>query len=269
MNSKIYIPHLQVRHNSLVFYELPDIRPPTGLRIFSKAYTGKVSSAVDRRIRKAVDILIQKSPPQNIYNPVIKAHHAFTLGFVTLTISDNTAITGKEAHRLLLRPFLRRMRTMGRFSYIWKAEFQKRGQLHYHITWNRWIHYDFIKREWNKLQRKAGLLQKFGLKHGHYNPNSTDVHSVYRVKDIGGYLSKYLSKSNSKALKGKVWDCSRDLKIKRFNVIMENENDTLLREAINRGEVEMIEMERCVIFRTKRPLEFLTKSQRQLYSKWL
>jgi hypothetical protein len=269
MITQTKLPYLQVRHNSLVFYELSDYRPARKSLNFKPSYSGKMTSGSVKRIRKAVDILIQRSPPKMVYNPIIKKSHSFTLGFVTLTISDNTKISAKDAHKKLLRPWLRRMKSICDFEYIWKVEFQKRGQLHYHVTINEFIDYRIIKKEWNRLQRKAGLLEKFATKFKHYNPNSTDVHAVYKVKDIAAYLSKYLSKANTKKVNGKVWDCSMNLKRKRFSFVLENANDTLIRKDIELNILDPMEFDRCVIFDTKNPQKYLTPKQYQDYQKWL
>ena len=129
-----------------------------------------------------------------------------------------------------------------------KAELQERGQVHYHLTVNSFIHWQEIQNKWNKLQHKAGYLDDFAKKHRHYKPNSTDVHSVKNVKDIEAYLVKYICKNqkDKTLLNGKVWGCSSSLEGKRFSIEVDSAiNSNLLNV---KGRKELAE---CVVFRAK------------------
>ena len=167
-----------------------------------------------------------------------------------------------------MKPFLRKLRKNGDFSYMWKAELQKRGQLHYHLATNTFLPWTDIRNGWNNLQRSAGYLQKYGLKHKHYDANSTDVHGIYKVKNISAYLSKYLSKTGDSKLKGKVWDCSKDLKQKRFSFIVGNTVIDNIEKGIDIGEIEAIELEHCMIFKCKNPVKYLPPLDYKDYFQW-
>lgn len=240
------------------YYELNGYTPPKKYRWQpeDKAYSGRVTKHVKTRIKNCIDLFLQISPKRILYNPVTQGKHPFQLSFITLTISnDYENITGLRAYKELLKPFIKWMReTKGITTYVWKAEIQKRGQLHYHITTNEFLHYQEIQHKWNYLQHKAGLLKQFIEKHKHANPNSTDVHSIKNLKRIDLYLSKYLAKSeedyqeeardnshtqpllaeiimgnmlsnsevcyhNRYEINGKVWDCSENLRgAKHFTI---------------------------------------------------
>jgi len=268
MTANIPIPYLQVRNNCLLLYHLSDFRPARKVKLFKPAYSGKVTSGVSKRIGKAVDLLLQISPPKKVYNPILNITHNFTVGFVTLTIPDATKISAKDGYRRLVKPFIRVMRNRYKFDYIWKVELQKRGQLHWHITWNEWVHYLEIRKEWNKILRREGLMKGFGLKYRHYDPNSTDVHAVYKVGNIAAYLSKYLEKENSKSVDGKIWDCSKRLKGKRWATVFEYYNDDQIRDGISNGTISVVELDQCTIFKGKGLLDVLTKDQRIQYDLW-
>jgi hypothetical protein len=66
---------------------------------------------------------------------------------------------------------------------------------------------------WNRILDKHGLLLAFEKKHGHKNPNSTDVHSVRQVENLAAYLAKYLSKNSDdeNKIQGKIWGSSYSL----------------------------------------------------------
>ena len=179
-------------------------------------YSGRVTKGVQKRITKAVNLLVMFAPHRTVFNEFIGKEVPHHLSFITLTISDATInYNGKEAYEKLLKPMLRYLQSQcGMRSYIWKLELQKRGQVHYHITTPTFISYVQIRNKWNQLQRKAGMLDDYYNRFGHCDPNSTDVHSVYKVDDLTSYLIKYIAKAESEkeATTGKVWDCSHDLK---------------------------------------------------------
>jgi hypothetical protein len=212
-----------------------------------KQYSGGMTDGVRKRMAKAITIMTQAVKPRWVYNPVSLRYQYHTFSFITLTIASNKNISARTAYDHLLAPFLDWMRkTMQVKTYIWKAEMQKRGQIHYHITTPAWIHYREIRNKWNALQRDAGLLDDYAREHGHFNPNSTDVHNTRSIKKMDQYLVKELAKSfaavNAEAINdvnnmmkrgqltqeeadekvkeieaaklttiGKIWDCSTDL----------------------------------------------------------
>jgi hypothetical protein len=215
-----------------------------------------------------------------ILNTVTGKWQPFTLNFVTLTVSCSRNIGINEGYKNLLRPFLRRLQKKGKFSYMWKAEFQKRGQLHYHLTTNEFQPWTLLRNEWNNLQRKHGYLNEYARKHRHYDANSTDVHAVYKVNDLAAYLSKYMSKpmlevepefygKPPKIEKGKIWDCSVDLKQKQFSFIPTGVQQIVLSRLVKEKKIKHIVLDNCEIFKLKDPTKLLTSNQLLDYNKWL
>lgn len=224
-------PRFQVRHSSIIRYSVPS-RPLTHARnlLNYKTYAGEITNHSSKRLKKTIDILLQLSPERMVYNSVIERLVSHTVAFITLTISAKERhLTPMEGHKLLLSKWLLRMkRKAGMTTYIWKAEYQKNGQLHYHITTPSWIPYYTIRDEWNNICSKAGFLTEYHKEHPGKMPNSTDVHKVYKIKNIQSYLVKYMSKKNENRpvvdpldkdenkKYGKVWDCSMNLKQAKY-----------------------------------------------------
>jgi hypothetical protein len=267
---------LQIRHTSAIIYNqhYPTNLAIEAMRILglsnkrtdtptlidnlqdAKTYSGTVTESSKKRIQKAVNLLLMLSPSKSIYNPILQKTVNHRLSFITLTISSSTKmLTAKEAYSKLLKPFLQWFTiTKGIKTYIWKAELQKRGQIHYHITTPAFIVFSEIKEKWNYLQRKEGLLSEFKTKYGHDNPNSIDIHSVYKVKNIEAYLVKYLAKADSekKETIGKIWDCSENLKGKKYFTIPLSPNhiETIV-DLADREKLKLIECEHCAIIQMK------------------
>jgi hypothetical protein len=185
-----------------------------------KPYSGVMTKGAKKRLTKAVSLMVQSSKQRYIYNPVTQRRQLFKMSFVTLTVSSTSKmITAKEAHKELLEPFLLYLRRRHQVrNYVWKAELQKRGQIHYHITLDQFVLYTDIRDKWNELQDKAGYLEDYKALNTGRQANSTDVHAIKKVKNIEAYMVKYMSKTNSDdtGTEGKVWDCSVTLKRSKY-----------------------------------------------------
>ena len=284
-------PYLQIRNDCLLYYSLNDYRGARNIVPITKpAYSGQVTEGAKKRIQKAIDILVQKSPTRMKFNPVTGKYFPFRISFATLTFSTKKLLDTKEIYRTMLKPLLRKLRKRDQFSYVWKAEFQSNvdyqgkhkehgGQLHYHIASNQVIPWNVLRKEWNHLQRKNGHLEEFGLRFGHYNPNSVDIHSTYKVQNLAAYLGKYMGKDDriegkegteyeGKKVDGKVWDCSTDLKKQRFSFELSSYTEDKIKAAVDRKEVQQINLEHCTIFKTKEPLRFLSPYVFKDYLNW-
>lgn len=253
----------------MISYDVSQFKRKKQLKLFgTPTYSGQVTDGAKKRIDKAIDILMQCNPPKIIHNPVTGFAQNFNLNFVTLTIARKKRIPADEAYINLMKPFLRKVRQTGPVSYVWKAELQKRDQLHYHIVTNTFLHWQWIRNTWNNLQRKNRYLDEFALKHKHFDPNSTDVHATYKITDLAAYLKKYLSKNQGDQINGKTWDCSKDLKRNRFSVIASFDNDFRLQEGINNGTIEIVKLDHCTIFKGAGIRTVLSDWQKQQYDQW-
>ena len=271
----MYVERIQIRESMAVMYPVwigiqgPRHYTPTFAGYEGTQYSGNITAGSCKRIKRAVDLLLQLSPEEIIFNPVSQAWHPFRINFITLTISDIIIRDPKEVFKMCMVPMLQWLRDHGIKHYIWKAELQARGQVHYHITTNKFILWTEIKDHWNKLQRKAGYLKNYVQKEGHYHPNSIDVHAVNSIKDIGSYLTKYIAKNVSKndptrAIPGKVWDCSNSLKSKFFST----EADYLLQERLEylRGlGMPEVRTDHCLIFKQPYKVILPKNYQRQYH----
>lgn len=294
----------QVRSNKIIMYdEFQGNRTNSSknvLRISNMTeqrknrYSGTMTQGAKKRLAKAIELMCMSIKPTWMFNPISGRPHLHRLSFITLTISENKRnLTATEGYKTLLRPFLQWLtKYRGVNTYVWKAELQRRGQLHYHITTPSFIRYDELRDKWNQLQQKAGLLDDFIEKHGHANPNSTDVHETYKIKNLSAYLCKYLTKEVAKATKeinenenkqdpnnpedtaqhtrttGKIWDCSKNLKsAKFFKFDVSQFTYNRLNSAIHDEKVLLINTERCSIFNVVKGnvTDFLSDSERDMF----
>lgn len=276
------IPVVQVRGSSLLFYDEPvrlynsavSVKRQLNMsRQQEKQYSGGMSQGSRKRMAKAITVMSQAVKGRWKTNPATgqMMYHKFT--FLTLTVSSPENITARQGYDGLLSHFLDWLtRTKGVKTYIWKAELQKRGQLHYHITSPALIHWREVRDKWNDLQRRAGLLDQYALEHGHFDPNSTDIHNTKQVKNADRYLLKELNKSISaiqveaisevnkrvadgeldqseaqeeieriKAEKiktvGKIWGCSNDLQgVGYYTIPVTSQHEQLIDHWVREGK---------------------------------
>ena len=190
-------------------------------------YQGEITPHSRKRLAKALQLLIEITDERFVINPVTGRKMKFCLAFWTLTLSaPQDFMKDSDIKKLLLEPFLRIMRRKGLRNYIWKSELQKNGNLHFHLLTDFFLPYTIIRDCWNNCQAKLDFIDDFERRFGHRNPNSTDVRSVKSSKGVASYLSKYMLKPTEKGRqqkisgveeekrKGKVWDCSLNLKLK-------------------------------------------------------
>lgn len=156
--------------------------------------TRQMSKESRKQLMNAIQWLKLFTPLHKVYCKQLKTMVNFKLNFITLTLCAEQTHDDKFIKEHLLEPFLKWMARQGANSYVWKAEAQNNGNIHFHITSNHYLFWKSIRNKWNGLLEKHGYLSVFFKEHGHHDPNSTDVHAVKSDRDIGNYMGKYFGK---------------------------------------------------------------------------
>lgn len=214
----------------------------------AKAHNGLLSRKAIGKMRNAINWLLCAAKPKDVYSRDKKSWFTFKVNFITLTLPDTRqTIDNRLLQTKLLNPFLTHLRKYyGLNNYVWKLEFQRNGKLHVHFTSDTFIHHRVLRTVWNRLLISNGFMldynQKFsgcslpqylkilsagdsrtteqkrkaweaGTAANWLDPNTTDVHSVKKVKDLAAYLCKYMSKQAEDLIKikGRIWGCSQAL----------------------------------------------------------
>ena len=140
--------------------------------------------------------------------------------FVTLTLPSKQVHTDKQIKKLQTRYIENLQKTYGVKYYVWKAEAQKNGNIHFHLLVDKWIHWTVHRKLWNKQLDRLGYLDSFQKLHGHRNPNTIDVHSLKtdkkgrKITNPTKYITKYMTKLEigKRPILGKLWGCSTETK---------------------------------------------------------
>lgn len=151
-------------------------------------HEGEISSNAARKIRNAIDWLIASASEKYVYSKKTKRFHKWKLSFLTLTLPTQGLMSDIEI-KSVLNSFLTLAKyNYGLHSYIWKAEPQARGVIHFHLTSDCYMWKNSVRFEWNRLLSKSGLLN------GQKDAPSTKIHSTYKLSNVAGYLTKYFLK---------------------------------------------------------------------------
>lgn len=208
-----YIVSLPAYHGSSQYSSLEFKANQANLQ--ENAHKGVLSSKAIGKMRNAINWLICAAEDKKVYNKKYNSWFNFKINFITLTLPDTEIkVDNQFLQKHLLNPFLTYLRTFHSLkNYVWKLEFQGNGKLHLHFLSDVFIHHKVIRKSWNSILAKNKLLIEFGKKFGHTNPNSTDIHSVRKVKDIAAYIAKYMSKNakDLEQIKGRIWGCNNEL----------------------------------------------------------
>ena len=145
-------------------------------------------------------------------------HMQFKISFLTLTLPCKQMHTDGELVKLALQPILNNLRqNYDLQNYVWRAEIQKNGNLHFHIITDTPINYWLTLKNWNNILSKLGYIEQFRKLNPKSNfPNSVDVKRAGNIKKIGSYLAKYLAKKrtvedNQRTLNCRHYDLSYSL----------------------------------------------------------
>lgn len=211
-------------------------------------HTGTISDKARKRLTNCVNWLVASAKTKRIYSKETKQTHKFKVNFVTLTLPTlDHDISDHHFKKVLLHAFINSCRyRYGLKNYIWKVEAQANGNIHAHFTTDTFLPHGGLRDVWNTILDKNGLLNnyrdkhmamslndyihayhgngsrtieqlrrayQFGQKSNWSDPNTTDVHAVYKIKDIGAYMAKYMSKSDKdrRKIKGSLWRASYSL----------------------------------------------------------
>jgi len=258
MSEYTLIPYFSLRPDQLTIFARPESQFRTERQKMTMENLdnnenrfNELSGNARKRLQKSIDYMLYLTKKKNISGSRLLSKNIgdneiqiemenvkrnskveYQLTFITLTLSAKQHNTDEEIKSGLLNYFLRFLREDKKVElFIWKAEKQENGNIHFHILTDKFIRWQEIREKWNALQNKKGFgyvdaysknMQEFfkdgfkpfendkrpiSLQKEIYeknklinwtNPNSTDIHAIYKIKNMGAYMSKYLSKGVTK-----------------------------------------------------------------------
>lgn len=195
----------------------------------ARSAEGMVSDQARRKMSKAIDWLLLIANPNKATASLSGKQFSFKLAFITLTLPSKQVhddnIIKKECLNQLLIELKKRYKVR---HYIWRAEKQVNGNIHFHILIDKFVPWSELRDRWNRITEKLGYVSRYrdeqmsyhakgfrvrkhllptwseekqraaynrGAKTQWNNPNSTDIHSIKKVSNMKKYISKYMAKN--------------------------------------------------------------------------
>lgn len=202
------------------------------VNLLDNKHDGNISDKGNKRVRGAIDWLLFTAVDKRAFNKQHGKYFNFKINFITLTLASKQAHSDKVIKSKLLNQFLIEAKKRWKIDkYLWRAEAQKNGNIHFHIVTDKFIPWWELVKVWNRIQNKLGYVNNYCINHPGKSPNSTDVHSIKKIRNISAYLSKYCTKtSNNRIIEGKLWGLSTSLsKLKSATVLLKGVIDDELR----------------------------------------
>jgi len=264
----VYHDNIGVTRSQMIYDKVPD-------NLKSNDHKGKISDIAKRKISRSIDYLIYLSKPKKLPPTIHGKDYKFNLSFITLTLSSKQIHSDQEIKAVLLNQFFIEMARKWKVNaYVWRAEKQKNGNIHFHIITGNFIPWNELRNTWNRIQQKLGYITRYREnrecwhEHGfkfqktleanwsyqkqlqayqkgcltHWeNPNSTDVHSIRHVGNIKAYFVKYLTKSGEdNPTFGRLWGCSVNLSnLKGAHAEMDSELKEELDKLVKSGKAKV------------------------------
>lgn len=139
----------------------------------------------------------------------IKAFDNYLI-MITLTLPAKQVESDKVIKSKYLNTFLTKLRYYNvDFHYLWVAEKQKNGNIHFHLITDKYFKKETIQALWNDSLSNGTYIDEFQKKFGHRKPPSTKITGQQGMREPAEYLTKYITKAEkSDKIEGKCWDCS-------------------------------------------------------------
>ena len=256
-NSSCYItyPVWQFRPGMIVEYDQKEWtnqlkleKLSENLELAKETYRGDITTAGRKRIRRIMEVWLHGIQLHNKNENSLGSRNYRKLVFITTTLSSTQIHGDKQVKEQVLKSFMRILRERyGCDNYIWKAEIQGNGNLHFHIAIDKYVQKDVIQHIWNECQEKLGYISSFEKRYKHRNPPSTNVQAILSNKALNNYLSKYLGKSEGKrSIEGAIWKSSKSLNSLTY---FSCERDTICQEKLTKkmkdGKVRISTLDHC------------------------
>ena len=142
----------------------------------------------------ALNWLLMFSERKRVYSKADKKTFYFRLAFITLTLSDIQSHDDAFIKNHMLQPFLYWLTRNYKASYVWKAETQLNGNIHFHLTIDTFVNWRSIRAKWNSILQKHGYCKMYQDGSNDKGDAATQIKAIKNEKGlaacIGGYLTK-------------------------------------------------------------------------------
>jgi hypothetical protein len=140
-----------------------------------KQYNGYMSDATSRQVKKMIENWLVSIEIKQGGKIKYQGRTSVYPTFVTLTLPFKQLHSDNHLKRTLLEPMIQWLTSeklsasgenlgWGVKCYLWRAETQKNGNLHFHIIVDRWIPMDRLQAKWNQILDKLKYVKAYQMK---------------------------------------------------------------------------------------------------------
>jgi len=273
-------------HSSKTINNFYDKELNESFLLSSRKANGNVSIQAKRKLSKAIEYLITTATEKKVHERLTGKTVTFKIAFITLTLPSKQQHPDTEIINTCLNSFIIEIKKYYHVkNYVWRAEKQKNGNIHFHLIIDKFIPWSELRDRWNRIINKLGYVTRYqeflktwhnagfklrkdllknwdeqaqrlayqkGKTNDFANPNSTDIHSTKKIRNIKKYLTKYLTKNeqpennqltnNAPHAKqtGRIWGCNHELSnIEGFKAEIDSEIADELRTILSTQKVHV------------------------------
>lgn len=221
LNSNCQSYFMRRAANRLVFFK-QTVKAPKRKQVTEKQlaaltatrFTGYISRDVQKKIVQTIQNWDDTVCEINARFRRERKSTQYQIVMLTLTLSKQQHHDDKYIKRWMLVPFIAKLlRENNEVNYLWKAEPQQNGNIHFHILLDRYFDKDWVRFEWNKTQQKHGYHPDFSMCENEFGMPSTRIESLRSKDNATAYAAKYISKQDGeRGIEGRLWGCSDRLR---------------------------------------------------------
>ncbi|WP_143592008.1 rolling circle replication-associated protein [Tenacibaculum holothuriorum] len=190
---------------------------------------GTMSKAQIKNARKCIENMVATVLMN--YDKNISYKEQSYLSFLTLTLPVKQRHTDKVFRKLLIRLIENLTKTYEVKHYVWRAEPQENGNIHFHVLLDRFVDKDKVNTLWCKQLNKLGYVDFYKQrKNTDKEPPAANILSLKKVKNTVNYLLKYMTKpeKDKRPIMGQIWgaaNITKKLEYPKFYETEESFND--------------------------------------------
>lgn len=208
----------------------------------------KLSANAARKVRHSMHWLLYSHSSH--CNSVIERRNFLrsNMAVITLTLPIPQFTNCRFIKNMMLAPFLRELtKAYDSPLYLWKAERQKNGNLHFHIIVARRICMHWVRFKWWKYCALNGYFRPAADANVWEMPPCTETDGLQHVSQIGSYLMKYVCKeTGGEPIDGRIWgSCHQLVGITKVQIEVSFELWNQLQEFVTKGLLKFNSYDYC------------------------
>lgn len=209
---------------------------------------GTMSYHTRLSIRKAGSIFRMRMAESHGHGEKGKKQKYLRGCFMTLTIAGmDEVVDSKKGYSKLIKKAIQWL--MYRYDirdYLWRFEWQERGQGHWHILVDRFVVQDEVRKYWWGLLQEMDMTKSFNEKHDFIPASCCRVQGIRSDSKLDNYLWEYFYKSDQskKPTEGRWWGASENLKKSPLPILPVDEGfDQRMTWAAIDGRADVLDVE--------------------------